>query len=57
MKLQEGVEQKITTANLIKTNTAVICCHYRLNYRSIFKILNLSKNANKLPWYFNPKKV
>ncbi len=42
-------------ANIIK-NTAVIYCHFRLNYRSIYVTLNLRWNGSKLLLYFNRRK-
>ncbi len=52
-----------TWCQCYKTNTAIIYCNFRLNYRSIFITLNLPWNGGKLLWYdgklmcdFNPRK-
>ncbi len=46
-----------------KTNTAVMYCNFRLNYRSNFYNIEFTWNGGKLPWYdgklmcyFNPRK-
>jgi hypothetical protein len=46
-----------------KTNTAVIYCNFRLNYRSNFYNIEFTWNGGKLLWYdgklmcyFNPRK-